>query len=131
MESIIGHPQEALIINMIFLLLFFKNKVWLIYNVGPISAIQQNDPVIHIYTFFFSIYLPSWSISRDWIWFPVLYNRTSLLIHFKQNSSHLPTPNSQSVLLPALLPPPWLPQVHSLINMVFKFNSVPIQYPET
>ena len=26
------------------------------------------------YTFFFSYYFPSWSIPRDWIWFPVLYS---------------------------------------------------------
>ena len=33
---------------------------------------------IHIYSYF-----PSWSIPGDWIWFPVLYSRTSLPIHSK------------------------------------------------
>ena len=37
-------------------------------------------------TFFFLHYLPSWPIPRDWIEFPVLYIRTSLLIHSKHNS---------------------------------------------
>ena len=31
----------------------------------PISAVQQSDPVIHVYTFFFSYKLPSCSIPRD------------------------------------------------------------------
>ena len=48
------------------------------YNIVPISAVQQSDPVIHMSTFLFSYYLSSWSIPRDWIWFPVLYSRTSL-----------------------------------------------------
>ena len=52
---------------------------------------------IYIYTFFFSYYLPSCSNSRDWIQFPVLYSRTSLLIHSKCNTLHLQTPNSQSL----------------------------------
>ena len=70
-----------------FLLHFFK--VLLIYNVVPFSAVQQSDPVIYIYIYVcmyvyifpFFYYLPSWSVPRDWIWFPVLYGRTSLLIH--------------------------------------------------
>ena len=37
------------------------------YNVWLISAIQQSDPVICIYTFPFLYYLPPWSIPRDWI----------------------------------------------------------------
>ena len=49
-----------------FLILFFI-KIQLIYTVVPISAVQQNDPVIHIYTFFSSYYLPSCSVPRDWI----------------------------------------------------------------
>ena len=31
----------------------FLIKVWLIYNVVPISAVQQSDTAIHIYTFLF------------------------------------------------------------------------------
>ena len=46
-----------------FFFLFFKLQ--LIHNV-PISAVQQSDP------FPFSYYLPSWSIPRNWVWFPVL-----------------------------------------------------------
>ena len=47
----------------------------------------------------FLIYFLSRSITRDWIEFPVLYSRTSLLIHPKCNSLHLLTPNSQSIPL--------------------------------
>ena len=57
----------------------------MIYNVLSISAVQQSDPVIHVYTFFFSYYLPSCSITSDWIESPVLYSRTSFLIHSKCN----------------------------------------------
>ena len=59
---------------------------------------------IYIYTFFFLYYLPSWSTPRYWIYFPMLYNRTSLIIHSKCNSLHLPTPNSHSIPLPSCSP---------------------------
>ena len=69
------------------------------YNVVPISTVQHSDPVIYVYmirvrlcVYFSSYYLPSCSISRDWITFSVLYNRTSLLIYSKCNSWHLSTP---------------------------------------
>ena len=55
-------------------------------------------PYMYIHSFF-SYYLPSFSIARDLIQFPVLYSRTSLLIHSKCNSLHLLTPNSQSIPL--------------------------------
>ena len=50
-----------------------------------ISAAQPSDPVIYVYTrtLFFSYYLPSCSITRDWILFPLLYSKTSLLFHSK------------------------------------------------
>ena len=31
---------------------FYFFKLWLIYSVLSISAVQQSDPVVHIYTFF-------------------------------------------------------------------------------
>ena len=46
------------------------------------------------YIFFFSNYPPSCSITSDWIQFPVLYSRISLLIHSRGSSLHLPSPNS-------------------------------------
>ena len=64
---------------------------------------------IYTHTFPFLYYLPSWSIPRDWIYFPVLHSRTSLLIHSKWNRLYLLTPNSQSISLPP--PTPWQPQV--------------------
>ena len=42
---------------------------------------------------------------------PCAVHRTSLLIHSKYKSLHLPTPNFQSI--PLLPPPPWQPQVCS------------------
>ena len=63
--------------------LIFKSKkrfnLELTCNAVSISAVPQSDPVIHVHTFFFSYYLPSWSIPGDWRQFPVLYCRTSLL----------------------------------------------------
>ena len=56
-------------------------------------------------TLFFSHCLQSCSIPKGWIEFPVLYSRTSLLIHSKCNSLHLPTPNSLFIPLPL----PYLP----------------------
>ena len=47
----------------------------------------------------FLLFLPSCCITNDWISFPVLYSRTSLLIHSKSNSLHLLTPNFPSILL--------------------------------
>ena len=65
-------------------------------TVVPISAVRQSDPGIHTYTFFFSYHLPSWSIPRDWMEFPVLDSRTSLLIHSQCPSWHLLTPHLKS-----------------------------------
>ena len=75
-----------------------------------ISAVQQWPSLIshththtHIYThIFFLYYLPSWSIPRDWIYFPVLYSRTPLFIHSKCKRLHLLTPNSPSIPHPPL-----------------------------
>ena len=56
----------------------------MIYNVVSISAVQQVTQsyiYIYIYTIFISHCPPSCSIPRDSIEFPVLYSRTSLLIH--------------------------------------------------
>ena len=40
--------------------------LWLIYNVLSISAVQQSDPVICFYTFFFS-HDPPWRSSHTWL----------------------------------------------------------------
>ena len=95
----------------------------------PISAVLRSDLVISIYfyiviygfiyVFFFSYYLPSCSIPRDWIQLPVLYSRSSLLIPSKRHCVHLPTPDSPSV--PPLLPPPWQPQVCSPWHINYSF----------
>ena len=61
----------------------------LIYGVLSISAIQQSNPAIHIYAFFFSHYSPSCSITSDQIQFLELYSRISLLIHSKYSNLHL------------------------------------------
>ena len=51
-----------------------------------------------------SHYLLSRSNPRGWVSFPVQYNRALLLIDSKHKSSHLPTPNSQSIPLPSPSP---------------------------
>ena len=48
------------------LIFFFYWSIELIYNVVPISAVQQSDSVIHIYSFF-NYYFPLWFIPGDWI----------------------------------------------------------------
>ena len=92
-------------------------KVQLIYNVVLISAVQQSDLAIHIYTFFSPYYLSSCFMQSDWIQFPVLYSRTSFLIYSKYNRLHLLTPNSQSIPLPTLSL--WQPQVWSPVESWF------------
>jgi len=67
-----------------------KIKLQLIYNVLSISAVQQNDPVICIYTFFFSHY----HVLSQVIGYSSLC-RISLLIYSKCNSLHLLIPDSQ------------------------------------
>ena len=52
------HPNSAVfsLLNdrfLFFLILFYFIEVQLTYNVVFISAVQQSDSVIHIYTFFF------------------------------------------------------------------------------
>ena len=80
-----GGEKLHLLIDFHFSQIFFTFvyfiKVQLIYSVVPISAVQHSDPAIYTYMFFSSYYLPSCCIPREWIQFPVLYSRTSYLIH--------------------------------------------------
>ena len=69
----------------------------------------------YIYIFFFSYYLLSCSILRDWIEFPVLCSRPLLLIHSKRNSLPLLPPNSPSITLPH--PTPRQPQVSMSLHL--------------
>ena len=74
---------------------FLFNEILLIDNVVLISAVQQSDSFIHIYTsflIFFSIMVYHRILSRV----PVLYSKALLFIHPIYNSLHLLTPNSQS-----------------------------------
>ena len=63
---------------------------------------------MYIYTYTFVLFLILSSImfypTRDLIKFPVLYSKTSFLIHSKCNSLHLHNPNFLSITL--LLPFP-------------------------
>ena len=69
-----------------------------------------------MYTFFFSYYLPSCSIPRDWI---ELYSRISLLFYSKCNSWYLLTLNTQFIPFP--LPPVWRT---SILDFSFKQSFV-------
>ena len=64
-----------------------------------LSAIQQSDSVIHIYSLL-KYSFPLWFIIGCRIWFPVLYGRTLLFIYSIFNSLHLLTPTFHSI------PPP-------------------------
>ena len=46
-----------------------------------LSMVRQSDPVTHTHIFFSSHHPPSCAITSDWVWFPVLYSRISLLLH--------------------------------------------------
>ena len=102
------------------LLIYLKNLLQLINNVLSISDVMHSDPVAYI---LFST-LSSIMFHHNWlsIWFPVLYSRISLLIHFKWNSFHLLTPDSQSIPLP---PPASL---HSLSFMSVIFYVLQIDH---
>ena len=60
--SIPDHPRSLLHFTKFFLVNFFFIKVWWIYNVVLISAVQQIDPVKPVYPFPFLYYLPSWCV---------------------------------------------------------------------
>ena len=85
---------------LFYFYLFYLFLLQLIYNVLSISTVQQSDPVMHIYTLYFSHYPPSCSITNDYIQLPVLHSRMPLPIHSKSNSFHILIPESQSIHLP-------------------------------
>ena len=78
-------------------ILFYYSWFTVLHQFMLYSIVTQSYIYIHC---FFSYCLPSLPIPRDWTQFPVLYSRTSLPIHSKCNSLHLPTPNSPSIPLP-------------------------------
>ena len=49
------HEAETLSVLCTSLYFNFLIEVWLIYNVALIYAVQQSDPVLYGYTFFFYI----------------------------------------------------------------------------
>ena len=104
------------VVSALLFLCFFKLQ--LIYNVVLISAVQQNNAVIYIststHTYSLSHIITSIMFypKRLDIQYPMLYSRTSLLIHSKCISLHLPIPNSPSI--PLSPHPPRQPQDCSL-----------------
>ena len=86
----------------LLLILFFLLKYSQFYNVVPISAVQQNDTVIHIYTFLSSIIF---SIMVYYRIPNIVSYAIQLSIHPIYNSLHLLIPDSQSIPFPHLLPP--------------------------
>ena len=87
-------------------------RIWCCCGCGVGWLLYNKVTHIHIYTFFISYHLPSCSI-------PVLYSRTSLLIHSKCNSLHLPIPKSQS-----MLPPPSAPRQPQVCSLCLGVCSV-------
>ena len=105
---------------------FHLDKVWslmvcfyLIWRIHifyfSLKALSHSRPAqsITVLKYFFK----SWSIPGEWIYFLVLYTRTSLFIHSKCSSLHLPTPNSPSIPLPPLSPT--ATQVHYLCLWIY------------
>ena len=93
-----------------FLLSFLKYS-W--FTMLLISAVQQGDSVIYIYTHSFLYPFPLWFITGYGIEFPVLYSRTLLFIHPICHSLHLLT-QTPSTSLPH---PPSPSATTSLISM--------------
>ena len=86
---------------------FFSKKsflLYLAYSVVSIYALQQSDPVLHRYMCLFSYDLPSLSVPGDWIEFPGLDSRTSLLIQPRDQLVSFTNPKLP--VLPAPHPPP-------------------------
>ena len=81
-----------------------KTSRHIFYFFGIFIKVQLIYSVVPKY-YFFSYYLPSWSIPRDCIQFPIIYSKISLLIHSKCYNLTLLTPDSQSIPLP---PPSFL-----------------------
>ena len=75
----------------IHLFVYFYWKVQLNYSVVLMSAIQQSDSVIHIYSVSYSF--PLWFTTC----FHVLYSRTMSFIHPIDKSLHLLILNSQAI----------------------------------
>ena len=87
--------------------------------------------LFYTYTHFFLYYFPLWFITRHWIQFPVIYNRTLLLIHSKCSGLHLPAPNSQSIPLPPHSPLPTTNLFSLSMNLFLfvQFSSVTHSFP--
>ena len=82
-------------------LFFFSIEVWLIYNAMLISAVQQSDSFLHIYT----LKILHCDLSQDIKYSSLCYNsRTLLFIHSIYNSLHVLIPTSQ--VIPFLTPLP-------------------------
>ena len=84
---------------------------------------------IYTHTLFFSYYLLSCSITSDWIEFPVLYSRTSLLIHSKCNGLQLltqtPSPSHQCpcIYLQAILSPCGMFEAYGMLKKICPIGS--------
>ena len=81
--SSLSLSARVTLIKLLFLKLIFFG-VWLLYNVGLISTVQQNESalcvcvcVIPSFLHFFPIYI----ITKHWVGFPELCNRFSLILY--------------------------------------------------
>ena len=95
---------RVLRIRKVLLFLFVVVEVQLIYNVVPISAVQQS--VTYTYIFFFNIYIFfHYGVSQDIESSSLCSTLGTFFIHSKYDSLHLPIPHSQSIFLFPLCPP--------------------------
>ena len=86
------HPSQS------FLFLFFN---WSTVDLQCWANLLYSKQLSYIHIYILFLYsFPLWFIPADWIYFPVLYNRTLLFIHSKCNHLHQLTPNSQWIPLP-------------------------------
>ena len=104
-----------------FFLFFLVIKVWLIYNVVPIFAVQQIEPVIHIYIHSFSHIILHYVLSQETGHNPLcctarphcLFILNGVVCIYQPQT---PGPSHFSS------PPPWQPQVCSVcLSVLYLF----------
>ena len=114
---------------------FFKffNYSWLQCCINFCCTVKWSSHIYYMCVCVYILFLiwSSITVYHKWldIYLPVLYSRTSLLIHSKCNSLHLLSPNSQYIPLP--LPPSWQRGFQSSPNVLshraaLNFESIPV-----
>ena len=93
----------------------------MIYSAVLISGVQQSEPVMHTHiSTFFKDSFPIQGITECWVEFPVLYNRSLIVIRFIYSNVYMSIPVSQFTPPPlsSLVTVSWFPGAHGLIKQM-------------